>query len=184
MVGETQVWVNRIVGSGREPAAQLLANEKNWRIHPKQQQDALAGIMGQLGWIQQVIVNKRTSERWGANRGVETLVDGHLRVAMAISQGEETEVPVLYVDLEPEEEALALASIDPIAALATADKEQLDGLLREVSTGDAAVQAMLAKLAADEGIVPPDVTFKEYDESVADEVEYLTCPECGHKWPK
>ena len=29
-----------------------------------------------------------------------------------------------------------------------------------------------------------DVEFKEYDESIADEVEYLTCPECGHKWPK
>jgi hypothetical protein len=26
--------------------------------------------------------------------------------------------------------------------------------------------------------------FKEYDESVEDEVEYITCPECGHKWPK
>jgi len=28
------------------------------------------------------------------------------------------------------------------------------------------------------------VEFREYDESVADEVEYLTCPECGHRWPK
>jgi hypothetical protein len=28
------------------------------------------------------------------------------------------------------------------------------------------------------------VEFKEYDESVADEVEYITCPQCGHKWPK
>lgn len=26
--------------------------------------------------------------------------------------------------------------------------------------------------------------FKEYDESVADEVEYVTCPHCGHRWPK
>jgi hypothetical protein len=30
----------------------------------------------------------------------------------------------------------------------------------------------------------PDVEFKEYDESVADEVEYCECPACGHKWPK
>ncbi len=28
------------------------------------------------------------------------------------------------------------------------------------------------------------VQFKEYDESVADEVEYIECPECGHKIPK
>lgn len=32
--------------------------------------------------------------------------------------------------------------------------------------------------------VVPDVDFKEYNESVADEVEYHECPECGHKWPK
>ena len=25
---------------------------------------------------------------------------------------------------------------------------------------------------------------KEYDESVENEVEYITCPQCGHKWPK
>ena len=30
----------------------------------------------------------------------------------------------------------------------------------------------------------PDVEFKEYDESIADDVEYHECPECGHKWPK
>ena len=29
-----------------------------------------------------------------------------------------------------------------------------------------------------------DTEFQEYDESVADDVECLTCPECGHKWPK
>lgn len=28
------------------------------------------------------------------------------------------------------------------------------------------------------------VEFKEYDESVADEVEYITCPHCGEKFPK
>lgn len=28
------------------------------------------------------------------------------------------------------------------------------------------------------------VEFKEYDESIADEVEYVECPECGHKFPK
>ncbi len=28
------------------------------------------------------------------------------------------------------------------------------------------------------------VEFKEYDESIADEVEWNECPKCGHKWPK
>lgn len=34
-------WKNRIVGEGLEAPDQLLAHDKNWRIHPKHQQDAL-----------------------------------------------------------------------------------------------------------------------------------------------
>ena len=30
----------------------------------------------------------------------------------------------------------------------------------------------------------PDVEFKEYDESIEDEVEFIECPSCGHKFPK
>jgi len=30
----------------------------------------------------------------------------------------------------------------------------------------------------------PAPEFKEYDESVADDVEFIECPNCGHKWPK
>jgi len=29
-----------------------------------------------------------------------------------------------------------------------------------------------------------DVSFKEYDESAADDVELATCPKCGHSFPK
>ena len=30
----------------------------------------------------------------------------------------------------------------------------------------------------------PDIEFKEYDESIEDEVEFIECPSCGHKFPK
>ena len=47
----TAAWRNRITGSGEEAPDQLLANPANWRIHPKAQQDALAGALdaGRLG---------------------------------------------------------------------------------------------------------------------------------------
>jgi len=51
----TAGWRNRIVGSGEEAPDQLLANPANWRIHPKAQQDALAGALDQVGWVQQVL---------------------------------------------------------------------------------------------------------------------------------
>ncbi|MDO8671113.1 MAG: site-specific DNA-methyltransferase, partial [Dehalococcoidia bacterium] len=60
--------------------------------------------------------------------------------------------PAVFVDLTPSEEAEILATIDPVAGMAVADKEQLDALLREVTSGDSAVQAMLAELAAASGL--------------------------------
>ena len=36
------VWKNRIDGHGEEAPDQLLANPKNWRLHPAQQQAILA----------------------------------------------------------------------------------------------------------------------------------------------
>jgi len=42
------------------------------------------------------------------------------------------------------------------------------------------IAAMLEALRAEEEA--PD--FKEYDESVADDVEMIECPKCGHRFPK
>jgi hypothetical protein len=53
-------WRNRIIGYGLEEATQLLANPKNWRIHPGEQQQALGGVLAQVGWVQNVVVNQRT----------------------------------------------------------------------------------------------------------------------------
>ena len=70
-------WRNRIIGTGMEDAEQLLANPKNWRVHPKAQQTALEGALNEIGWVQNVIVNQRTG----------FVVDGHARIALAISKG-------------------------------------------------------------------------------------------------
>ena len=128
-------WPNRIIGHGEEAPDQLLANPSNWRIHPKAQQDALGGVLEQVGIVDTVLVNQRTN----------FVVDGHLRVAMAISAGQPT-IPVTYVDLSEEEEALVLATLDPLGAMAVADKEQLDALLQQVQTDSAGLQEVLDKL--------------------------------------
>lgn len=168
-MAKQEQWRNRITGHGEEAPDQLLANPANWRIHPKAQQDALSGVLSQVGWVQDVIVNRQTGH----------VVDGHLRVSLAISRKEPT-IPVVYVDLSPEEEALVLATLDPLSAMAAADKDKLDTLLREVASSDAAVMGMLAELAAEEGIVPPDFQPVGIDEQGRlDEKAKVTCPECG-----
>ena len=77
---------------------------------------------------------KRLIDKHRLKRRSGFVVDGHARVALALTRGEAT-VPVLYVDLEPDEEALVLATLDPLGTMATADEGKLYDLLADV-TGD------------------------------------------------
>jgi hypothetical protein len=156
-------WRNRICGHGEEAPDQLLANPKNWRIHPKAQQDAVAAVLKTVGWVQSVIVNRRTS----------TVVDGHLRVTLAISQHEPT-VPVVYVDLSPEEEDLILATLDPLSGMAIADRAQLE----QLSAGLHDPDPLLAQLLAETLAAAPTETVSFTVE------ERPACPTCGRKLRK
>ena len=134
-------WRNRIVGYSEEEPDQLLANPFNWRIHPASQQNALSGVLKEVGLVQNVVANRTTGH----------LVDGHLRVMLAMRENQPV-VPVTWVELSEEEEHLILASLDPLAAMATADAGALDALLSSVQSGEAAVQQMLAELAEGTGL--------------------------------
>ncbi len=134
-------WRNRIVGEGEQPASQFIANPANWRTHPQAQRDAMRGALNEVGWVQRVIVNRRTGY----------LVDGHERVWQALQNGDAL-VPYVEVDLSPEEEAYVLATLDPIGAMAMADKEKLGELLDEISTDGEAIMSLLSDLAEKESV--------------------------------
>jgi predicted RNA binding protein with dsRBD fold (UPF0201 family) len=138
---QAQAWQNRIVGEGVERPDQLLANPSNWRIHPKHQQDALSAVLDNVGWVQRVIINRTTGH----------IVDGHLRVSLAISRNE-AEVPVVYVDLTEDEELTVLATIDPLSAMAATDSAKLAELLASVQTDDAALEAVLKGVGGRNGV--------------------------------
>jgi ParB-like chromosome segregation protein Spo0J len=67
------------------------------------------------------------------------------------------------------------------AELAGWDAEVLAALADELDLSalweDEELAAILAHAA------PPDVAFPEYDESAEEQVQWLTCPECGHRFP-
>jgi hypothetical protein len=130
-------WQSRITGSGVEKASTLRANPLNYRRHPAHQHAALRDMLNEVGWVQNVIVNTRTGH----------VVDGHLRVELAMTQGDE-DVPVLYVDLEEREERLVLAAMDPIAALAESDGGVLAQLLDGLQFDGDALAGMLTDLTA------------------------------------
>jgi len=128
-------WDNRIIGYGEAAPDDLLANPNNWRVHPKHQQDALDGALTQIGWIAPVIVNHRTGY----------VVDGHLRVALAISNDEQV-VPVAFVDLSDEEERLALATFDAVTSLAITDEQILSSLMEGITIDTPALEAAVTEM--------------------------------------
>ena len=162
-------WVNRIVGEGEEAPDQLLSNPRNWRIHPAEQEKALSGVLNEVGVVQRVVVNQHTG----------FVVDGHLRVAMAIREGVPS-IPVTYVWLSDEEEAVVLATFDSITGMAGTDRGKLDELLAEVRDGEVAqgnedLAGLLALLGASGG----GGGRGEGDE---DAPPQHRCPECGYEW--
>jgi hypothetical protein len=130
-----ETWRSRIVREADVDPTTLQPNPRNWRLHPDSQRGALDAVLGEVGWVQRLIVNERTGH----------VVDGHARLELAVERGEPS-VPVIYVDLDEAEEALVLASLDPLAAMAEMDGERLGALLDEAQASDARLQAMLDDL--------------------------------------
>jgi hypothetical protein len=132
---------DRIKELRRVPASELKPNPKNWRTHPEAQANALRGVLAEVGIADAVIARELPD-------GTLLLLDGHLR---AETMGE-TIVPVLVLDVDEAEGDKILATLDPLAAMAEADAIKLDAILREVDTGSAEVQEMLAKIAEEAGL--------------------------------
>lgn len=129
-------WQNRIIGNDVVNPKSLDLNEKNWRKHPLFQEEALEGIMETIGWIQDVIVNKSTNK----------VVDGHLRIKLAIKHKQKL-IPIKYVDLTQEEENIALATFDPIGAMAQAEQTLLKGLLEDVQSDNDKINALFEQVS-------------------------------------
>lgn len=143
-------YANRIIDTGQIDPKDIVKNSKNWRRHPENQIDAMAGVLDDIGWIQDVIINQRTGR----------LVDGHLRVDIAIKNSEQS-IPVKYVDLSEEEEETALLTLDPISAMAEADKELLENLMASVSSDSEAVNKMMDDLAKEHKIATTEEAVED-----------------------
>ncbi|HEV8069595.1 MAG TPA: ParB N-terminal domain-containing protein [Planctomycetaceae bacterium] len=143
---------DRIRELRRVRASELLPNPRNWRLHPASQRAALEGVLSEIGFADALLARELPDGRL-------ELVDGHLRAETAPNQL----VPVLVLDVDEDEANKILLTLDPLAAMADACQEQLDLLLREVETDSAAVESMLAELAADAGIASESLPLSTPD---------------------
>ena len=151
---------DRIKAFKRISAKDLRPNPKNWRTHPVAQQDALRGVLAEVGYAGALLARE-------CDDGGLVLIDGHLRAETT----PDMEVPVLVLDVNEAEADKLLATIDPLGAMAEADVGKLDSLLREVDTGSEGLQEMLAELAKDNGLYKtPEVVEDEVPEPPANPV--------------
>ena len=122
---------DRIKSLRRVRAGDLRPNPKNWRLHSREQQDALQGILSEVGWADAVLARETAD-------GLE-IVDGHLRAEISPDE----KIPVLILDIDEVEADKILATHDSIGAMATADVEKLADLVEGIEIGSVAIVAML-----------------------------------------
>lgn len=132
---------DRIVGLRRVKASTIKPHPLNWRKHPRAQRKALEGVLAEIGYADALLARQLPD-------GGLQLVDGHLRAETTPDQ----EVPVLVLDVTEEEAAKLLVTLDPLAAMAGADAENLEALLAEVKTDDASLQRLINSTARGAGI--------------------------------
>lgn len=152
---------DRIKELRRVKASDLLPNPKNWRTHPKAQQDGLRSILAKVGYADAVIARETPDGLM--------LVDGHLRAETT----PDSEVPVLVTDLTEAEADEVLATLDPLASMAEPDMEALKALIGGIDKDDENLNILLEDIrdnynvgiyelmeqATDAEYVPPDNTL-------------------------
>lgn len=122
---------NRIVETTSVLASSLVANPKNWRLHPKEQADAMRGILNEIG-----IVAALTARRMPD--GTLMLIDGHLRAEILPTDM----VPVNILDVTEAEADKLLLSLDPLAAMAESNTAAIEELVKAAHTNNSALQDM------------------------------------------
>ena len=154
--------------------------------------EALKKSLHEFGDLSGIVFNERTGELVAGHQRVKSLRDAHeiddnTDIADGITLPSGDVLAVRVVDWPRERQRLAnIVANSPFIAGNFTDAAA--GMIDELEKEFPEVCDELFLGALHESIVgdmkaPPD-SFPEYDESVADTVDYHECPECGHKWPK
>lgn len=121
------------------------------------------------------------------NEGVLYLLDGHQRDRVFQGENWNMDVPIIRVEaadrVEAKKKLLAISS-----QYGKITQEGWDEFTFDFEEGWALENVHFDALPFvfgdwDDGENIEDVEFKEYDESVADDVKMCVCPSCGHEFP-
>jgi hypothetical protein len=191
--GTEIVWKgNELLRPFLVPIKNLREDDRNARAHPDASIEAIGASYLRFGQGKPIVVAKDG-----------TVKDGNGQLVAAVGLGW-THIAVIPSDLEGHELVAYALAVNRSGELSEWNFEELARQLKELEgygaeTADmgwdpAELESLMAigrssdtrngrvNPAATDGS-PGPVQFREYDESVVDEVKFLECPECHHKWP-
>jgi ParB-like chromosome segregation protein Spo0J len=152
----------------------LKAYGKNARTHSEAQIAQIMDSLREFGWTNPVLISSKS-----------VLIAGHARLEAARRLGMK-EIPCIILDGLTDAQRRAYVIADNKLALNAGWNEDL---LREEFLELKSMEFDMDLLGFDpeemaDITLGRDVNQPEYDESAADDVEMITCPECGKSFPK
>jgi ParB-like chromosome segregation protein Spo0J len=120
-----------------------------------------------------------------AQRGTNMIIAGHQRLKAAEDAGLD-KVPVIFLDFDDTTARAYNIADNRLNEESEWDFTPLADMLQELDNGSFDLELTGFDLDEIEKLMnwtPEDVEFKEYDESCADDVKKVVCPECGHEFP-
>src|ERR1700730_14754149 len=112
-------------------AGDLVPHELNFRLHDKNQMEALEDILQEVGFARSLLCYELSDGRL-------KLIDGHGRRA----NNPDLMVNVEVLDVDETEAAKLLATIDPITGMATNDPKTLKALFASVKSGSSKLNSL------------------------------------------
>ena len=156
------------------PIEALIPFARNPRTHSDEQVEQIAASIKEFGFTNPILIDSK-----------QGIIAGHGRFAAAKELGMD-KVPCIDLSHLTEEQKRSYLIADNKLALNAGWNEELLRLeltdLKEMGANLELVGFDAMELA--DIMLGKDVEFKEYDESAADDVQLLTCPKCGHTFPK
>ncbi len=151
------------------PVGELLFDPANARIHNEPNIEAVKGSLAVYGQVKPVVVRKDT--------GVVIAGNGTLKAALLLGW---SHLAAVYVEMDAATAAGYSVADNRTSELGSWDKDALDKLLRECSTAnDERLDAMLASLSAEVGIVPQEAVDQQKKQENQEKSTTEMCSQCG-----
>jgi hypothetical protein len=156
----------------------LHEDPSNPNTHPENDIKDLMAKLATFRQVEPLVVQKSTRKVIGGNGRLEAMRRlGWTQCDVTFVDCDNVTATALGISLNRRKSLMDDSAL--VAQLQAIQSENAD-LMDAVGYDQGEIDALIAGLS---NVPGPEADGKEYDESVADEVKYLECPECHHKWP-